>query len=84
MTGITDCCTNFSVFQTVRMYGLLLEAMCEALKSRYGDEKWNVIREKAGIHHNSFITHKTYSEAVIPRLMKAAVEVRVVITYPYT
>ena len=57
------------------MYGLLLEAICEALKSKYGEEQWNAIRQKAGIPHHNFIPHKTYSESVIPRLIKAAAEV---------
>jgi guanylate cyclase len=31
------------------MYGLLLENLCEYVKSVYGEEKWEEIRRAAGV-----------------------------------
>ena len=57
------------------MYGLLLEGIYDYVAKNHGDEMWAKIREKGGIKHSSFTTQKTYSETVIPRIAKAAVEV---------
>ena len=57
------------------MYGLLLESLCHTLKGKYGDDKWEEIRRKAGVTHHAFSSHKVYSETLIPRLGRAAAEV---------
>lgn len=56
------------------MYGLLLEGMCEALKEKFGLEKWNEIREWAGVTQHSFVTHDRYSEAIAVRIARAATD----------
>ena len=56
------------------MYGLLIEGVCEALKKRFGAEKWNAIRERAGVTQHAFVTHDRYSEAIVQRLARATTE----------
>ena len=56
------------------MYGLLLEAISDALKSRYGNDTWEKIRQRAGAE-NCFSTHDIYSEQLIPGIAKAAAEI---------
>lgn len=57
------------------MYGLILEGVSDAIRHTYGDAIWEEVRKKAGIPHHTFVMHKTYSETVIPRLVKAASEI---------
>ena len=57
------------------MYGLILEGIAEAIRRKFGDEAWLEIKKKAGVKHDTFNTHKTYSETVIPRIAKAGSEV---------
>ena len=56
------------------MYGLLIEGVCEALKERFGAEKWNEIREWAGVTQHAFVTHDRYSEAIVQRIARATTE----------
>ena len=57
------------------MYGLLLEGVRKALKTKYGDKAWNQISKKLGIQHRSFNITKCYSETIIIRIAKTASEV---------
>lgn len=57
------------------MYGLLLENFSEYIKSVYGEDKWEEIRRKALVEQPSFSVHQVYSESLIPRLAKTAMEV---------
>lgn len=57
------------------MYGLLLQGITGAIKDKFGEKVWLQILEKSGIPHSNFHIHKCYSETLIPRLTKAAVEV---------
>lgn len=52
------------------MYGLLLEGIADAVRRKFGEEVWQEVRKKAGVPHHTFVMHKTYSETVIPRLVK--------------
>nr|XP_006818303.1 PREDICTED: soluble guanylate cyclase gcy-33-like [Saccoglossus kowalevskii] len=54
------------------MYGLIIESICEYLRDRYGEEKWMMIRERAGLQKFTFATHQIYSEKFIPRITNAA------------
>ena len=56
------------------MYGLLVEGIYDYIVKHFGEETWVRVREKGGVRHSTFTTQKTYSETVIPRLAKAAVE----------
>ena len=40
------------------MYGLLIEGVVIALKKKYGQQKWESIREWSGIKQHSFVTHE--------------------------
>lgn len=53
------------------MYGLLLEAMYDALRERHGDEILEVIRAAANIEQVEFITHGTYPEDTPTKLANA-------------
>lgn len=53
------------------MYGLLLEAIYDALKARHGEEIWDEIRQLANVEHHSFITHENYPEDTMVRLAHA-------------
>ena len=56
------------------MYGLLLEGICEAMKEKFGVDKWNEIREWAGVTQHAFVTHDRYSEAIVMRIARAATD----------
>lgn len=58
------------------MYGLILENMAEYIKQTYGEDKWEEIRRAAAVEQPSFSTHQVYSEALIPRLAKKAIQVK--------
>ncbi|XP_022082934.1 soluble guanylate cyclase 88E-like isoform X2 [Acanthaster planci] len=56
------------------MYGLLVENTIEVIKETYGEEAWLIIREKSRIHEYTYVTHRMYSERIIPRLAQAVSE----------
>lgn len=45
------------------------------LVEKYGEEKWDKIRERAGINDHMFITHKRYSESMMQKIADASEEV---------
>ncbi|XP_071830658.1 soluble guanylate cyclase 88E-like isoform X3 [Apostichopus japonicus] len=57
------------------MYGLIVEGMSEMIIERFGEEAWEVIRDKSRINEYTFVTHRMYSEKIIPRLGQATAEV---------
>ncbi|KAJ7380855.1 hypothetical protein OS493_007248 [Desmophyllum pertusum] len=57
------------------MYGMLLESIQHYLIEKYGEEKWDEIRERAGISDHIFITHQRYSESFLKKLAEAAEEI---------
>ncbi|XP_033112880.1 soluble guanylate cyclase 88E-like isoform X2 [Anneissia japonica] len=57
------------------MYGIIIENMCERIKSNYGEEVWLKIRDRARICEYMFVTHRVYSEKIVPRLARVASEV---------
>ena len=59
------------------MYGLLVENLAEHIKNKYGEDKWEEIRHKANLVQPSFSSHITYSETLIPRITRMAVQVRI-------
>ena len=54
------------------MYGLLLEGIYAYIVKAYGEQAWEEIKNRAGIHQHSFSTHTTYTEMMIPKICKAA------------
>ncbi|XP_071955828.1 soluble guanylate cyclase 88E-like [Antedon mediterranea] len=57
------------------MYGVLIENICERIKWNYGEAAWLAIRDKAQISEYTFVTHRIYSESIIPRIARVASEV---------
>lgn len=57
------------------MYGMLLESVQYYLIEKYGEAKWDAIRECAGICDHVFVTHKRYSESFMKKIADAAEEV---------
>ncbi|KAG8234468.1 hypothetical protein J437_LFUL015110, partial [Ladona fulva] len=57
------------------MYGLLLENLSEFIKAVYGEEQWEEVRRRASVDQPSFSVHQVYSETLIPKLAKKAMEV---------
>jgi hypothetical protein len=52
------------------MYGLLIEAIVDVIKTKYGTSIWEVVRKKAKLSNQVFSTHQQYSEALIQRIVK--------------
>ena len=57
------------------MYGMLLESVQYFITEKFGEAKWNEIRERAGICDHMFITHKRYSESFMMKIADAAAEI---------
>lgn len=57
------------------MYGMLLESVHYYLIEKYGEAKWDAIRECAGICDHVFVTHKRYSESFMKKIADAAEKV---------
>ena len=57
------------------MYGMLLESVQFYLTEKYGEAKWEEIRERAGISDHMFVTHKRYSESVMKKIADVAEEI---------
>ncbi|KAL8609065.1 hypothetical protein ACOMHN_033658 [Nucella lapillus] len=57
------------------MYGLLLEAISDYMKSEYGEEKWQEICALAEVGPTCFSTHEIYGEDLIPSIAQAAAQV---------
>ncbi|XP_072172124.1 soluble guanylate cyclase gcy-31-like [Diadema setosum] len=53
------------------MYGLLIESVCEFIKEKFGEAAWLKIRDRSRVHEYTFVTHRMYSEKIIPRLAQA-------------
>ncbi len=57
------------------MYGFLMEGIGDAIRRKMGESVWEKIRQKAKVDKKIFIDKKVYSETMMPRILKAAVEV---------
>jgi hypothetical protein len=57
------------------MYGLLVEAIIETIKDKFGNQVWEQIKKKARLDTNEITAHKQYSEALIQKIVKALAEV---------
>lgn len=54
---------------------MLLESVQYYLTEKYGETKWEEIRERAGIYDHVFVTHKRYSESFMKKIADAAEEI---------
>lgn len=57
------------------MYGLVNKAVEDLVCSKFGDEAWSQIVEKAGIETDSFVSMESYPDEVSYKLVMAASEV---------
>jgi hypothetical protein len=57
------------------MYGLLIEAVVEYAKQKYGESIWETVRQKAKVKSKSFVTNEQYSEIVILRIIRCLAQV---------
>jgi Haem-NO-binding len=54
------------------MYGLVNKAIADMVVSRFGQETWNEIRQKAHVEVDTFLSMEGYPDDVTHRLVKAA------------
>jgi hypothetical protein len=54
------------------MYGLVNKAIQDMVCSRFGENTWQEIKQKAGIEVDFFITMEAYPDEITHRLVKAA------------
>jgi hypothetical protein len=57
------------------MYGLVNKAVQDLISESYGDDKWEAVKQKAGVDEEIFISHDSYPDEVTYRLVEAASEV---------
>lgn len=57
------------------MYGLVNKAVWDLVVTQFGEEKWQEIRQKAGIEVESFVCMNSYPDEVTYNLVGAAGEV---------
>ncbi len=57
------------------MYGLLLEAIYDYVRTHHSEETWAQILNKAHLDHSSFVTHEEYPESTLPLISKATSEI---------
>ena len=57
------------------MYGLVNKAIQDLVVTRFGEDKWDAIRTKAGVDTEVFISNDGYPDEVTYQLVGAAVEV---------
>ncbi|PON19691.1 hypothetical protein C2W62_01480 [Candidatus Entotheonella serta] len=57
------------------MYGLVNKAIAELVCDRYGEETWDIIKEKADVDIDAFISMDSYDDEVSYKLVGATSEV---------
>tara|TARA_R110002049_G_scaffold13192_1_gene57776 strand:+ start:808 stop:1362 length:555 start_codon:yes stop_codon:yes gene_type:complete len=57
------------------MYGLVNKAVEDLVVSNFGEDKWEAIKEKAGIEVDAFISNEGYPDEMTYQLVGAASEV---------
>jgi hypothetical protein len=53
------------------MYGLIIEAMVESIKAKYGKNIWEEVKRKAKVDQDFFSTHQQYSEAIVQKILRS-------------
>ena len=53
------------------MYGLIIEAMVESIKAKYGKNIWEEVKRKAKVDQDFFSTHHQYSEAIVQKILRS-------------
>ena len=57
------------------MYGMVNRAIEDLVCTNFGEEKWEQIRQKAGVEEEFFVSNEGYPDALTFRLVAAASEV---------
>lgn len=57
------------------MYGLVNKAIEDLVTSHYGEDRWHLIKQKAGVDIEVFISNEGYSDEITYKLVGAASEV---------
>jgi guanylate cyclase len=57
------------------MYGLLLEAIYDFVKTQMSEDTWTEILLISGTKESNFVTHGCYGEEILPQLAEAAARV---------
>ena len=57
------------------MYGLVNKAVEELVVSNFGEDKWELIKSKAGVDVDVFISNESYPDSMTYDLVGAASEV---------
>ena len=57
------------------MYGLVNKAIADMVRSQFGEETWQEIREKAAVENDTFLSMEGYPDDVTHRLVKAGSQV---------
>lgn len=77
MTEKTQC-ECFDLVQlnlTLFMYGLVNKAIEELVVTNFGEDKWELIKQKAGVEVDVFVSNSAYPDAMTYDLVGAASEV---------
>ncbi len=56
------------------MYGLLIEAVIDFTKRKYGDAVWEKVKRLAKIESYTFTSQQQYSETLLTKIIKCLVE----------
>lgn len=59
----------------IAMYGLVNKAIQDLVTTRFGEDKWEAIKAKAGVDTEVFISNDGYPDEITYQLVGAAVEV---------
>lgn len=54
------------------MYGMVNKALEDLVATRFGDEKWQTIKERAGVEVEVFLSHESYPDEMTYNLVGAA------------
>ena len=57
------------------MYGLVNKAIANMVKTKFGEETWQEIRQKAAVEESTFLSMEGYPDDVTHRLVKASSDV---------
>ena len=57
------------------MYGLINSALQNMIREKFGDEQWNKVLARSGVPEDSFLTMRSYDDALTYQLAGAASEV---------
>ena len=52
------------------MYGLIIEAIVECIKTKYGNKVWTEVQRRSKIDHDIFSIHQQYSEAILQKVLR--------------